>query len=273
MSKCCCEDNTAIIAQLQDRMNAQETALAPFLSGHPLLPVQEDSDIAAFDTVTGWGSGTWAGWAIANGTVYTNGSTTVATYDMRDNVPVGSGLTYTPGQALGAAQHTLTPLEIPIHTHAVTDPGHTHVVTDPGHVHATTDPGHTHAGSQPAHSHPFTTTTDGSHTHASVQGGLFVTTINAGLFLDGTAGASDVNDTDSIAANGDHNHTGTTDSTTPAVTVGPAFVGTSVNSALAGVTVASAVTGVSNGNAGGDLPHNNMQPSVGTLWVQRIYNA
>lgn len=45
--------------------------------------------------------------------------------DLRDNVLVGSGLSYTLGTLVGEATHTLVTSEVPSHTH--TDIGHTHV--------------------------------------------------------------------------------------------------------------------------------------------------
>jgi len=229
---CDCNDYLTMIAQLQDRMNTVEAELAPLSSGHPLLALHDAGDIAAFDTVTGFGSGTWAGWGIANGNTYVIGSVTVITQDMRDNVPVGSGLTYTTGQLLGASSVTLVTSEIPIHLHPVTDPGHIHTST------------------QAAHSHTITTDSQGLHTHITSIGGTggILTpsaTTNAGLLAGGFSA-------DTLASNGAHIHSGTTNTATPVI------------------TVASASTGITTGNTGGSLGHNNMQPSRGTFWVQKI---
>lgn len=39
------------------------------------------------------------------------------------------------GATGGTQTHTLTTAQMPVHAHAVTDPGHAHTVYDPGHVH------------------------------------------------------------------------------------------------------------------------------------------
>lgn len=54
--------------------------------------------------------------------------------------PKGSG---------GASSVTISIPNLPVHTHAVTDPTHTHSVSDPTHAHAVSDPGHTHTYTNP----------------------------------------------------------------------------------------------------------------------------
>lgn len=76
------------------------------------------------------------GWQLADGT---NG-----TADLRDRFVVGAGDQYAPGDTGGAATVVLAVDEMPVHNHAVTDPGHGHAVTDPKHAHTITDPGHQH---------------------------------------------------------------------------------------------------------------------------------
>lgn len=60
------------------------------------------------------------------GTIYGpgDGSTTFNVPDMRDNVPIGAGSTYTLGSVGGEATHTLTTAEMPSHSHV--DTGHVH---------------------------------------------------------------------------------------------------------------------------------------------------
>ncbi|WBF05219.1 tail fiber protein 4 [Burkholderia phage CSP3] len=76
------------------------------------------------------------GWQLADGS---NGTT-----DLRDRFLVGAGSSYAPGATGGATTVTLAANHMPVHNHAVTDPGHTHTVSDPGHAHSVYDPGHAH---------------------------------------------------------------------------------------------------------------------------------
>jgi microcystin-dependent protein len=267
MCKCQCNGNSPEVNRLSDIVGGLVNQLAPFLKGHPLMFLQEASDIAAFDVTTGEGSGTWAGWAAATGAAYTYGGNTVQTYDMRDNVPVGSGTTYTVGQTFGEATHTLVPGEIPVISIALTDPGHTHPIADPGHNHAVTDPGHTHAASQVSHLHNFSV--DNTHHHNLpvafniVDGHTSGTAYNAVDPDPGTGGTLVTADTTITIA-------GTTDGQTPAITVESAFTGIGVDDNTTGITVTSNTTGITADDIGGGLPHNNLQPSCAGLWVQKI---
>jgi microcystin-dependent protein len=67
-----------------------------------------------------------------------DGSTSFNLPDMRDNFPVGAGSTYSRADSGGAATHTLSAAEMPVHTH--TQNAHTH--TQNSHTH--TQDGHTH---------------------------------------------------------------------------------------------------------------------------------
>jgi len=51
---------------------------------------------------------------------------------------MGAGSTVAVGAAGGEFLHAITPGEMPIHNHGVTDPGHIHTTTDTGHTHPTT---------------------------------------------------------------------------------------------------------------------------------------
>lgn len=271
MSDCNCKDLRGDIVRLQDTVNQMSEALMPFTSGHPLNFLTETSDIAAFDTITGWGSGVWSAWAIANGNSYTRNSVTVQTYDMRDLFPVGAGISYAVGQTGGEAAHTLTQTELPVITPTLIDPGHTHAVTDAGHDHTVVDPGHTHASNQGAHTHPFTTNSDGLHSHTTVSGGDIMSSASSGKRIVDNTGSSEILVNDSLAGAGIHSHTGVTDPVTPAITVASAFTGignTSVETT--GIVVDSSTTGITINSFGGGNSHNNLPPYRAGIWVQRI---
>lgn len=72
-----------------------------------------------------------AGWALCDGVQRTAlDGTLVTPPDLRDRFVVGASASggYAVGSAGGSATHTLTLAELPLHSHAVTDPGHTHYV-------------------------------------------------------------------------------------------------------------------------------------------------
>lgn len=266
----CCNCETGI-AELQDRLNKVESAMAPFVEGHLLAFIQASSDVALFDLATGWGADRWTGWAIANGTAYTRAPITVQTYDMRNRAGIGAGASYTVGQMLGSATHTLSIAETPVHTHIVTDTGHNHNVTDPGHTHAITDTGHTHGGTGGAHSHTFTTDTDGAHVHQSI-GSVTLSNASADATVPNLnpVGASFADH----LSGGSHTHSGTTASASPSVVIANAATGISnVNNSTGINQTDSATTGIALGNSGSGQAHNNMQPSCAGLWVQKIYNV
>jgi microcystin-dependent protein len=79
-----------------------------------------------------WGPG----WFIADGT---NG-----TIDLRDRFIVAAGLSYAFGATGGVATYSLTSAQMPVHSHAIGDPGHSHGINDGGHGHGLNDPGHAH---------------------------------------------------------------------------------------------------------------------------------
>lgn len=270
MGDCNCKDLKSRLVRLEDLLNQQQLVTEALASGHPVWILDEPSDIAAFDTSTGWGSGVWSAWAIADGTTYTRNGVTVVTKDYQDRFPVGAGATYAVGDTGGTASETLTVAQLPSVTVALTDPGHNHNHTDPGHTHGITETPHTHPASQAAHTHTFTTDSSGTHTHALASGAFVVSGDNQGLFLDGVSGASEVSDTDSIAEAGAHTHTGTTASATPIITVTAASTNVSTQTAFTGMINVSNTTGITAAPFGGDEAHNNLPPYLGVLFVQRI---
>lgn len=252
---------------LQDTLNQAMNDLAPLINGHPILMIQNADDLASFDS-NGNGTGYWIKWAACDGGVHSG----ITTPDLRDRFVVGSGLSYSVDDIGGENTHTLTTLEIPSHTHVVTDPGHNHIINDPGHTHVITDPGHTHAASQVSHSHTGSTDTAGSHHHApsSNAGNAWVTSDNNGTFLD-TGTGIEVNDSDGMSDAGDHSHSITTNSATPAVNVESAFVGVSAFSSLTGILASNSnTTGVSLSNTGNGGAHENRPPYYSVMFIMKV---
>lgn len=142
--------------------------------------------------------------------------------------PMGASV----GSTGGEASHVLTPAEMPIHTHGVSDPTHTHGVVDPTHVHGQSP--HAHAASQDPHTHTYAEPVTGQP--GFTQGGA----------LGGIA-------------------TGTTSAAQPAVSVAAATV--PLNAAATGIAIGAAATGISIQAAGGGAAHNNMPPYLGVNFI------
>lgn len=265
MNGCC--DCQRDLAKLQDEVNTLYSVLSPQLSGRPIIMIDDPDDIACFDS-NGDGSGYYAGYAFCDGQNHGG----YVTRDLRDRFVVGAGQSYSVGNTGGFNSVTLDVTMIPSHNHTLTDPGHNHDITDPGHGHAVTDLGHDHAASQVAHSHNGTTDVNGEHTHvpSTDPGDGIVTSNNNGVFVD-NSGSSEVNVDGALAPAGDHDHTFTTNSQTPAVTVNSAFTGVSVASNLTGITeTEDQVTGITIANTGGGLPHENRPPFYAVIFIQRV---
>jgi microcystin-dependent protein len=64
--------------------------------------------------------------------------------DHRNRVGRGVGSGTALGSSGGADNVTLNTNQMPLHSHAISDPGHSHAISDPGHSHAVIDPGHDH---------------------------------------------------------------------------------------------------------------------------------
>lgn len=273
---CCCQKLNQEIARLQDTVNNVAQQMAPFVSGHPLIFINDPADTVQFNLTTGIGAGHWYGWVIANGSTYTIGSTTLQTTDMRDRVPVGSGLSYLPRVSGGAATHTLTMTQLPAAPAPFTDAGHTHAVTVAAHTHAVTDAGHTHTASSGNHNHSVTLT-GGEHIHP-----LKVEYLVTG---DGSTGpdfnalvAGQVNNLTTLTTgdpantnSGSHTHSGATDNATLTISVASATTGVSITQApQQNLTSGTSSSGITMQNLGTGAAHNNMQPYMTGLWVQKV---
>jgi microcystin-dependent protein len=152
-SPCCCNPcNDKSMSQMRSDIDSMLQyiediqGMTKWLSGHPIVALEDVEDINMFDTTTGKGTGRWVGWGICDGTSYLGKSGNVTTPDLRDRFLVGSQGSYVVGSQGGANSVTLSVAEMPTHNHALTDPGHTHNVTDPGHTHTGTVASHNHPG-------------------------------------------------------------------------------------------------------------------------------
>jgi microcystin-dependent protein len=259
------------VITLQETVDNLTSFLAPFINRHPILFIEDASDIALFDYATGKGSGDYALYAVCDGQSHVNSKgVTITTPNLVDRFIVGSGNLYNTGDTGGTASETLSINQIPAHSHPLTDPGHDHNVVDPGHTHGITDPTHTHASSSTDnHTHAFTTNTTGNHSHPIPD--LPNSFEASGASPDSFAAASPVAYSGSGVA-GDHFHTGTTNPpTNPAtVSVDAAATGVSAQSAFTGATVASEATGITMANSGGGLSHNNLPPYYAGVFIKLI---
>lgn len=89
---------------------------------------------------------TYAALFAAIGTAYGagDGSATFNVPDLRARFPTGATLDSDRGQRGGEATHTLSPSEMPVHNHPLTDNGHSHGITDPTHDHGYGQGQHSH---------------------------------------------------------------------------------------------------------------------------------
>lgn len=267
---------SAQVSQLNTSVTTILASIAPFLTGHPILMLQNANDIALFNSA-GVGSGTWAGWGVCNGSTYLNTlvtpNTSLISPNLLDKFIIGAGGTYNVGGTGGAATVSLTAAQNGTHTHTITDPGHTHIITDPGHLHNVTDPGHTHSGNSVLVSGVTgVTSTDGLHIHGykhqqNVQYGGGGSTAPSGV--QGTAGGPD-SGSDWLEPAGDHSHTVTINAFNVNTSVQTAFTGVNILNAFTGITNQSATVGITIDNSGTGAPHENLPPFYSCLYVIKL---
>lgn len=262
------------IAILQDSVE-QLQGLTKFLNGHPIISIDDSSDIVQFNLSTGIGNGDWIGWGLCNGNTYIGPTINIATPDLRDKFLVGALGSYTVGDTGGVNTVTLDITMIPPHTHAITDPGHTHIIDDPGHDHNVTDPGHTHAASAGAHQHNITsqpTSINGDHNHPYdiFDPGGATYNLDTGVPpLQATLGTHTV--TTSNAGTHSHTVTGVTDSANANTVITAAFTGIDMDDAFTGITNDDNTTGITINNIGGGLEHENRPPYYALIFIKKIY--
>jgi microcystin-dependent protein len=214
-------------------------------------------------------------------------SATVKLPDFRSRAPVGihtgaansitAGLTARALSATaGTETHTLTTAQLAAHTHASTIVASatgqsisTITANQSGHTH--TSAAHTHTSA--AHTHAFTTSTDGNHNHTLSQSHLGgpdpIVTNRIKIGGSNNYGNAPLNDA------GSHQHTGTTNSTTPGSTgsTTPGVTGTTdpaitiSGGVLGGETHTHTLTAASTGSG---TAHNNLSPIIAVNYIIKV---
>lgn len=248
--KTCTKCNPNSIADIQAKLSEMSDTLnkvvkdTKYLScAHPIHMIQQASDIAAFDQVTGLGSKCWDGWALCIGKTYTDSKkNSIVSPNLTDRFIVAGGGAYAVNATGGSDDVVLVINNLPVHKHAINDPGHTHEIADPGHNHDLTDPGHNH--NQNAHDHGYS-----DQYLAPPNGGSRLT--NTGLPVDLVDHAKT---TDSATATNIANTTG--------ITIAETFTGLEINPATTGISQTT--------DTGANTPHENRPPYYSLIFVMRI---
>jgi len=194
-----------------------------------------------------WGNSSSASW----------GTNTVKLPDFRSRSPVGihtgaatsiaSGLTSrTLGDTAGTETHALTIAELATHTHTTSA-----AASATGQSVSYTRP----TASQSGHTHSFTTGTSGAHTHSIPAG---YDQVGMGYVADSDDAHTSQPQTNSA---GDHTHTGTTNSTTPSITVSGGSV------SLGGETHTHTLT---TANTGSGTAHTILSPIIAVNYIIKV---
>src|SRR6478609_3729436 len=148
----------------------------------------------------------------------------------------------------GRPTHTITALQLPSHTHTLTDPGHLHSATNITHTHTL----NLSLGAVGNHAHNVTTYDAGNHTHYYEAGDA---TYGTG---GGYPGWSSTPGGKNTGAAGNHSHTGYTDAQG---SHNHAISGTASTAGDLGITIGTSLTGITmSGYAGGSQAHPIVQP-------------
>jgi microcystin-dependent protein len=265
-NKGCCSCGASSNSQSNSETVSNYENVYNTLPGHPIIMIDEESDISLFDETTGKGSGIWEGWALMDGKTHSdinNGNAPIKCNNMMNRVPVGAGDQYEVEDTFGEDTVSLTAAQNGEHNHTLTDSGHSHAVTDSGHSHTVTDPGHNHTITDTGHSHSVTNTMALSKNISYATHVETATNVTSGEGPDvpDTWQDFDVNLTGSVAVN----------SNTTGISLADANTGVTIDSAEAGVTLGSSETGVSIADSGAGEAHENRQPSYALVFVKRVY--
>ena len=252
------------VADLNDIVTLVKSKINWMLYGNPILLIESESDIQAFNFTTGEGSGIWSGWAVMGGYTIFNPATkkNVTVANLTDRFVVMAGGEYAPGETGGAKTVALTAAQNGQHSHGINDPGHNHLINDPGHFHAGSSEEITPGLTIAPHSH---TATQESHTHTSA------TTDGA---PDGIVGIMDTSNSGGAVGTWESNPA------TPAITVANASISGSVTpftpvvnvgANSTGITINNKVTGITIGDSGAGQPHENRPPYFAAIYIQKLW--
>ena len=288
-----CENNSIgnLQNQLADLQQTVENLLdnAKFLlCGHPILILDNVSDIEQFDISTGKGIGCWDKWAICDGKTHINPKTKkpFVTPNFTDRFIVQAGGNYEVGDTGGSDTVTLTIPQLPAHNHGVTDAGHIHQINDPGHIHAIDDDMHTHQVVNEPHNHAATLEVQ-SHTHGYTDTYQNDNTVTASTSTDPfvqfysqtpgpgqitLASSSELELDETTDGSSAHNAVGYTDMASVVITTDPAATGIEVLTNETGIDqTENAATGITINNEGGDEAHENRPPYHASLYVIKVW--
>lgn len=261
------------IQELTGLVNSISDSTKAFREGHPIMCIQQASDIAKFNFTTGLGSGSWTNWALCTGLQQFSptDNAILTTPNFLDRFLVAAGNTYSVDEIGGSNSVALIASQLAGHTHTVNDPGHTHDITDPGHNHGGSSGAHTHTITTAPHTHILDA--NGVHNHSKT----FKVEVNANI--DNTGGSSSylVNDSGSadsseyMVVDNSGSHTHTAENANVAATASSTAASVTITNSFVGITeTVINTTGLTVNEFGDGDAHENRPPYYGVIYVIKL---
>lgn len=259
------------IQELTGLVNSISDSTKAFREGHPIMCIQQASDIAKFNFTTGLGSGSWTNWALCTGLQQFSptDNAILTTPNFLDRFLVAAGNTYSVDEIGGSNSVALTASQLAGHTHTVNDPGHTHNITDPGHNHGGSSGAHTHTITTAPHTH--VADNESSHTHGLSS--VFSVDNNGGTGPFRTAvgwegGGTNYGGDNTLAGTA---HTHTIENATVSATASSTAASVTIASAFVGITeTVINTTGLTVNEFGDGDAHENRPPFYGVIYVIKL---